>query len=245
VRLIDWRRVNAIWLGVAVEGEERAESLEDFFEGGLREAGGWQGDRLTRWPGEGVGLRMSRWGGEQVGMWGSTLVDFGFGGVESGEAVEEVGGFAGGFSGAAALLDGLEGFGVDREVAGLVEVFLDDVLEGAGCGGEGAGGDEAGLGGGRGWEDAEALEGFGLGEVEGEGFEGGVVVLGQEFKGEVGVGEVVEEAGGLLGGGDEDGGLGGHGKKRSSTQGRPVTFVRAPVTGRGGADRARGCGIMG
>jgi hypothetical protein len=131
----------------------------------------------------------------------------------SGDAEEEVGGFAGAF---AALHSGGEGVGRGGgdAVDGLVVEFgfVEQVEEFVGDGGEVVGDDEAGAGGAGGFEGVDTLFDVGAGEPEGEGFEGGGVLVGDAAEGFVLGGEVVEDGGG--GWGIEEGSRGG-GEQRS------------------------------
>jgi hypothetical protein len=93
--------------------------------------------------------------------------------------------------------------------------FGEEVEEFVGDGREVVGDDEAGAGGAGGFEGEDSLFDVGAGEPEGEGLEGGFVLVGDAAEGEVLGGEVVEDGGGGgVGGGEGEGSRGG-GEQRS------------------------------
>jgi hypothetical protein len=146
--------------------------------------------------GQGTGDR----GGIQVGRGSSD------GGVrELGKAEEEGGGAAHGFAGAAALFEGGDALGVDGDVGDLGVGVLDGAGEGGGDGGELGRCDKTGAAGRGGLEGSEALGDVIAREEEGELGEGGAAGFGDVAEGEVGVGEVVDEAVDLSRGGGEGG----------------------------------------
>ena len=174
-----------------LRGERRRDALS-LIVGCLQREGCVSDPTLARGAPIGSWRRGSGWGG--VGLRGV-----------SGDAEEEVGGFAGAF---AALHSGGEGVGRGGgdAVDGLVVEFgfVEQVEEFVGDGGEVVGDDEAGAGGAGGFEGVDTLFDVGAGEPEGEGFEGGGVLVGDAAEGEVLGGEVVDDGrGGLVGGVEE------------------------------------------
>ncbi len=102
----------------------------------------------------------------------------------------------------------MDGFVIEFGFGEQVEQFVGD-------GGEVVGDDEAGAGGAGGFESVDTLFDVGTGEPEGEGLEGGGVLVGDAAERFVLGGEVVEDGGGgLVGGGEGEGSRGG-GEERS------------------------------
>jgi hypothetical protein len=161
----------------------------------------------------------------------------GLGRVEADQAVEEPGGFAGGFGVAAALLEGLEALGVDGGVGDFGVVFLEDGDKGSGDQGQVVGRGLAGFEAAAGQEVVEAESDVIPGHKEGEGFDGGVVFVGDVSQGFVGVTELVDDLGGHFGVWVEDGEVGGHGRKWSLYPG-----AGGPVCARAGDRGGRGAG---
>ncbi|MBX3359662.1 MAG: hypothetical protein KF745_14680 [Phycisphaeraceae bacterium] len=124
---------------------------------------------------------------------------------EVGEAKEECGGAAGGFAGAAAEFQAALVAGADGEVGFVGVVLVDGAAQGDGGRGEEVGGDDAGAAGDGGLDVVQALRDLGLGEPEDEGFDRGVVEVGDVAEGEGGVGDGIEDLGREVGGGVEGG----------------------------------------
>lgn len=130
----------------------------------------------------------------------------------AGDAEEEVGGFAGAFAALHAGGERVVGGGGDAVDGFVIELGFDqEVEEVVGDGGEVVGDDEAGAGGAGGFEGEEAFFDVGTGEPEGEGLEGGVVLVGDAAEVFVLAGEVVDDGGGgcFVGGEEGSGGVRG------------------------------------
>ncbi|MBX3358558.1 MAG: hypothetical protein KF745_09020 [Phycisphaeraceae bacterium] len=84
-------------------------------------------------------------------------------------------------------------------------VLVDGAAQGDGGRGEEVAGDDAGAAGDGGLDLVEAFSDLGLGEPEDEGFDGGVVKVGDVAEGEGGVGDGIEDLGREVGGGVEGG----------------------------------------
>jgi hypothetical protein len=129
----------------------------------------------------------------------------------AGEAEEEVGGFAGAFAALHAGGEGVVRCGRDAVDGFVVEFgFVEQMKKLVGDGGEVVGDDEAGAGGAGGFEGVKTVRDVRAREPEGEGLEGGFVLVGDVAEGEVLGGEVVDDGGGggFVGGEDGEGSRG-------------------------------------
>jgi hypothetical protein len=118
---------------------------------------------------------------------------------EVGEALEEGGGFAGGFAGAALVVAGFDGVGLEGGVEFLVVVGGEGGTEGFDGEWEVVEGQEARAAGDGVFKVVEASGDVGVGHPEGELFEGGVVDVGDVAERNSGVDEVVEDLVGVGG----------------------------------------------